>query len=92
MRAILILGTFMALAACGQPVTPPSTQIKLQDRIVEVQRPCRATAPVKPAPLARPLPDDQRRLAAVLAAKLEEYAGQGMFADRALDALAQCLR
>lgn len=90
MRIAIIALT--ALTSCGKPLPPPATQIQIQRQVVEVQRPCRVDVPQRPAPLARPLPDDLRRLSAALAAKLEEYSGKGMFADKALGALEQCVR
>jgi hypothetical protein len=91
-QAIIALGALSILVACTRPATPPATRIQIQKQLVEVLRPCRVDIPDRPAPLARPLPDDLRRLVAVLGAKLEEYSGEGMFADRALSALRQCTK
>ncbi|RIA37459.1 hypothetical protein DFR49_3344 [Hephaestia caeni] len=91
-RAILALVAVSALAACSTTKTPPpGVEIRWVDRVVEVQKPCPATRPERPAPLARPLPADANALAAVLLSKLIEYAGSGMYADRAEAALDTCL-
>lgn len=90
MRLFLIL---LALAGCAKPdPTPPATKVQVVREVVEVQRPCSVTIPARPSPLARPLPNDAEKLAAILGAKLEEYAGAGRFADRVMDALARCTR
>ncbi|BAK66907.1 hypothetical protein SLG_22320 [Sphingobium sp. SYK-6] len=92
MRAILILAV-LGLTACARTVpTPPATQIKIVREVVEVPRPCNATKPKRPEPMARPLPTDLRTLVALLAAKLEEYSGPGKFADRIEGALDQCTK
>lgn len=82
----------LALTACSTAKTPPpGVEVRYVDRVVEVQKPCPATRPERPAPLARPLPKDANALAAVLLAKLIEYAAPGGFADRADAALDMCL-
>ena len=89
---LLTIASLAALAACTQsPQSAPATQIQVQRDVVEVQRPCRVVAPARPAPLARPLPDDAERLNALLTAKLLEYAGPGRYADRIEAALAECV-
>ena len=88
MRALWLL---LACAGCAtpQPVIPP---VQIQKEVVEVQRPCAVTKPVRPAPLARPLPVKSDALIAVLASKLMEYAAPGAYADRADAAITTCTR
>lgn len=80
----------LSLASCAGP-TPP-VRVEIQERVVEVPRPCPAERPARPAPLARPLPVDPVDLTLVLTAKLLEYAGAGGYADRADTSLAICTR
>ena len=79
MRYLIIC---LALAGCGQSVSPGIEVRTVEVPVIE-QRPCPADAPVRPPPLAKPLPTDAKRLSVVLAAKLLEYAGDGKYADRA---------
>jgi hypothetical protein len=82
---------FLSLAGCGAGVVPPpAVEIRTVTKTVEVQKPCPVTVPVRPAPLAKPLPTDLGKLVAVLGAKLVEYAGSGAYADRADAALRKC--
>ena len=70
----------IALAACT--TTQPGIEIRTVEVPVETQRPCPGIVPVRPAPMERPLPADANVLIARLAAKLMEFSGQGMYADR----------
>lgn len=90
--AVLGLISFALVTGCSTARTPPpGVEVKWVDRVVEVQRPCPATRPERPAPLARPLPTDANALAAVLLSKLIEWAGPGGYGDRADTALDICL-
>lgn len=70
----------LALSACAKP-TPPATQIKIQRETVEVMKLCPETLPKRPAAIGA-LPGDLQKLAALLGAKMMEYAGPGGYADR----------
>jgi len=85
MRAIVML---VLLAGCS--TVPSVPEVRIQKETVEVARPCAVTVPVRPAPLARPLPSDSVALAALLGGKLSEYAGPGAYADRAEAAIKIC--
>jgi len=85
----LIVLTLFALAACQ--TDQPGIQVRTVTQTVEVQRPCPGTKPPRPAPLARPLPTDPVQLAALLGAKLAEYAAKGMYADQADAIMNRCL-
>ena len=80
----------VALAACGGHVESAGTKVVYQEVIKEVQRPCPATKPLRPAPLARPLPQDPARLVDLLVAKLTEWAGPGGYGERADAVIATC--
>jgi hypothetical protein len=84
----LILPSLFLLSACAHegPV-----RIETVTVTKEVQRPCPGTKPKRPEPLARPLPSDLEQLAAVLAAKLGEYALPGQYADQAEAIMDRCL-
>lgn len=81
MRRLTAIG-LLALAACSTPA-PPGIEVHTVEVPVEVLKPCPGIVPERPAPLARPLPDDANALAALLASKLVEWSGQGMYGDRA---------
>jgi hypothetical protein len=83
----------LALAGCaGGHVESPGTKVIFKDRFVEVPRPCPVTKPVKPKPLARPLPSDPARLVDLLAGKLLEWAGPGGYGERADAAITTCTK
>lgn len=83
----------ISLAGCASSSTiRPAVEIRTVERVVEVQLPCSATVPARPAPLAKPLPTDAIALSALLGAKLLEYSGPGGFADRALASLSICTK
>lgn len=89
----LILALIVLLAGCGTGVTPPpAVEVRTQTVIKEVAKPCPVTIPERPAPLAKPLPTDAVRLAALLGAKLVEWAGPGKYGERADAALRQCTK
>lgn len=89
----LIIAPFALLAACGTGVTPPpAVEVRTVVKTVEVAKPCPVTIPERPAPLAKPLPTDAVRLAALLGAKLVEWAGPGKYGERADAALRQCTK
>ncbi len=83
-----IIIAVLALSACAKP-TPPATQIKIQRETVEVMRICPETFPKRPGAIGA-LPSDLQKLAAVLGAKLMEYAGPGGYADRVEAAHGAC--
>jgi len=81
------------LCACAtKPPTPPAVQVQTVTKVVEVQRPCPVTVPRRPEPLPQPLPTDLFKLATLLGAKLAEWAGPGMYGDRADAALQACVK
>jgi hypothetical protein len=84
---------FLTLTACpGDHVASVGEKVIYQDRLVEVPRPCPVTKPVKPKPLARPLPADPARLIDLLAGKLLEWAGPGGYGERADAAITTCTK
>jgi len=86
------IATLVLLSGCAtDSAPPPAVEVHTVTRTVEVQRPCQATIPQRPAPLAK-LPTDGVALAAELALKLAEYSGPGGFADRAMAALKTCTK
>jgi hypothetical protein len=93
MRA-LILVPLLGLAACAttKECAPPGVKIVTQTVTKEVAKPCPVTKPSRPAPLAQPLPTDAIQLAAVLGAKLLEWAGPGGYGDRSSGALDTCIK
>lgn len=89
----IALATLITLAGCTKPdVPPPAVRVVTVERVVEVQKPCAVTIPVRPAPLAKPLPVDAVSLAAVLALKLGEWSAPGAYGDRADAALKRCAK
>jgi len=92
MRYLIIIAT-IALTACSkEALPPPPVDHQVVTVTKEVQRPCNVKVPVRPAPLALPLPTDLGQLVAVLGAKLAEWSGPGKYGDRARDALAICTK
>lgn len=87
MRLIIISVAALALAGCATTGQP--TRVETVEVIKEVQVPCPAQRPARPAPLG-PLPADLETLAALLAAKVKEYAGPGAYADQADAIMARC--
>ena len=88
MKRLLCLAP-LALAACA--TDQPGIQVRTVTKTVEVQKPCPGTKPERPAPLARPLPSDPIQLAAILGAKLYEWAGEGKYGDQADAIMTRCL-
>lgn len=84
-RHFILWGPFALICACSQP----AVRVRTVEVVKEVQRPCAVTKPVRPAPIG-PLPADAVQLAAVLGAKLIEFAGPGGYAERAERALTIC--
>jgi hypothetical protein len=89
MRRLFLL-PIVVLTACAGATPPPAVETRIVTKTVEVQKPCPVTVPVRPAPLAKPLPTDLGKLVAALGAKLVEYAGPGRYADKADAALKTC--
>ncbi|UIJ43740.1 hypothetical protein LZK98_11625 [Sphingomonas cannabina] len=89
MRTIVLAA--LLLASCKTPPAP-GIEVRTVTKTVEVQRPCAATKPKRPAPIPLPMPTDALQLAAVLGAKLAEYAGPGAYADRAEAVIDECTR
>jgi hypothetical protein len=94
MRRTITLAFPFCLAACSTTPKPcPPAQLPKVETIEVVRtvaKPCPVTQPIKPAPLAKPLPTKSDALIAVLVEKLAEYAGQGGYAERAEQAIASC--
>ena len=76
-------------AMCGER-PEPGIEVRTVVVVKEVQRPCPVTKPERPAPLAQPLPGDAVQLAALLGAKLAEWAGPGGYGERADAAIERC--
>lgn len=67
----------------------PAVEVRTVEVVKEVQKPCPGDVPKRPLPLG-PLPSDLGKLAAVLGAKVAEYAGKGGYADRADTWMQRC--
>lgn len=86
------LALALLLTGCAHTATSgPAVETKIVTVTKEVQKPCPVTPPVRPAPLARPLPTDAVALAALLGEKLGEYAFPGGYADKADSAIKRCI-
>ncbi len=88
--AIATLSLLSACATTPKPCPPSIPKVETVEVVRTVAKPCPVTQPVKPAPLAKPLPTKSDALIAVLVEKLAEYAGQGGYAERAEQAIASC--
>lgn len=88
--APLLLG--LLLASCNDHPQSVGERVVYQTVDREVPRPCPVTKPVRPAPLARPLPTDPGALVSLLAAKLKEWAGAGGYGERAEAAITTCTK
>lgn len=77
-----------ALAGCAGREAPV-TRIETVEVVREVPRPCPADIPERPAPIGQ-LPSDLETLAALLGAKLKEWASPGGYGDRAAAIIARC--
>ena len=84
MRALLLV---ILLAGCS--TTQPAVEVRTVEVVREVQRPCAAVAPVRPAPVGK-LPANAVDAVLMLAAKLLTWSGPGGYADRAEDAIESC--
>lgn len=82
--AVIMLCLPAAMCGGGQQVRVETVEVP-----VEVQKPCPVKQPVRPA--ARKLPTQLEALAATLAAWLKEYAAPGGYADKAEQAIAECI-
>lgn len=78
MKAFALIA-LLALAACK--TTSPNVRIETVEVLREVTKPCPGQRPARPAPIGV-LPGDLAQLAAVLGAKLAEYAAPGKYADQ----------
>lgn len=91
LRATIFLGLLLLLPGCAHaPAPAPGVRVEYRDVVREVERPCPVAVPVRPSPLERPLPSDPARLVDLLTAKLTEWAGEGMYGDKAQAALDRC--
>lgn len=79
-RLSLMAAALMILNACQH--TEPGIEIREVEVVREVQKPCPGTVPTRPDPLGALADTAEAALAQVLA-KLGEYSGEGMYADRA---------
>lgn len=84
------LAAMLLLAGCAHDAAP-GIAVRTVEVIRPVQAPCPVIRPVRPTPLERPLPADSMALAALLGAKLAEWAGPGGYGERADAALGVCL-
>lgn len=87
----LQIATLLLLAGCATDTTP-GIEVRTVEVVRETQRPCPVTKPTRPAPLERPLPADSVALAALLGAKLAEWAAPGGYGERADAAIEICTR
>ena len=82
----------LLLAGCAHVAAPtPAVEVRYQTVTREVQQPCPVAVPQRPAPLATPLPSSVEQLAALLGAKLAEWAGPGGYGERADAAIRTCV-
>lgn len=88
MRIAIFLAGFVFLAACTTP--DPAVKIETVEVVREVQKPCPADRPARPAPIGD-LPTNLEALAAVLGAKLAEYSDPGRYTDRVEAILDRCV-
>jgi hypothetical protein len=88
--AAFVIMACLPAAMCTRP-DQPGIQIRTVEVVREVQRPCPVVKPQRPSQLAKPLPTDAVQLAALLGAKLLEWAGPGGYGERADAALARCI-
>ena len=86
-RAAIATLIALSLAACVH--NPAPVEVRIQERTVEVMRPCPAEAPPRPAPIGD-VPTDALAALRIVTAKLLEYVAPGGYADRAEAALAIC--
>ena len=93
-RLFALVPLALMLEACpnSKECPPPAIEQHYTTVTKEVAKPCPVKEPARPAALQRPLPTDAVSLAALLGAKLLEYAGPGGYADRAHDAIETCNR
>ncbi|AHE52588.1 hypothetical protein [Sphingomonas sanxanigenens] len=89
MNRTAALAGLSLLAGCSS-TPPPAVAVRTVEVVREVQRPCPVTPPPRPAPLDRPLLADAAALAALLGARLAEWAGPGGYGERADAALMLC--
>lgn len=91
-RALPLSLITLALAGCmGTGSGRPAVEIRTVEKTVEVAKPCPVEQPARPAAIGA-LPTDLAALAAILGAKLKEYAAPGGYADRASAAIETCRR
>lgn len=86
MRA-LTLPVLLALAACQH--NQPGVEVRVVEKLVEVQKPCPGIPPERPEPLGS-LPQHAATALAHVLAKLAEYSAPGQFADKAEAYVAAC--
>lgn len=89
MKNVLLIVALLSLSACFGRESGPVRTVT-QEVVREVPKPCPADVPARPTELERPLPTNPVALAAILGAKLAEYAGPGQYADRADAIMARC--
>ena len=87
----LAIALTIVVAGCKTTSSEPGIEVRVVEKVVEVQKPCPGERPKRPTPLALPLPDNAIALAAVLGAKLAEYAAPGKYADKADALISRCL-
>jgi hypothetical protein len=90
MRRLFMIAAVLSLAGCAA-ASNPGIEIRTVTVTKEVQRPCAATAPTRPAATGS-LPAQAADAVLVLGAKILEWAGEGGYADRAEAAIAECTR
>ena len=87
-RLSIIAAALVTLNACAT-TGDPTVRIETVTVIEEVEKPCPAERPARPAPIGD-LPTDLIALAAALGAKLAEYSDPGKYADRAEAIMDRC--
>lgn len=88
---MMLLPLLLACSGCAHE--QKGVRVQIQEKIVEVQKPCPVTIPERPATLkASDLPPDARDALRIAIAALLGWQGDGGYGDKADAALRICVR